>query len=90
MLYVALMKIIEGKNNEALAKRLQWQFPEGMNVVAQYWLVTPDPNVIVIFKTDSKASLMQFQGDWNDYFAITIVPAITAEEGMEMAKRMMG
>lgn len=61
-----------------------------MNVVAQYWLGTPDPFVIIIFETDSKTSMMQFQGDWKYYFAITIVPAITAEEGMEMAKQMMG
>jgi len=90
MLYVALMKIFEGKNNAALAKRLQWQSPEGVNVVAEYWLETPDPLVIAIFETESKAAMMQFTTAWNEYFAITIVPAITAEEGLELGKKMMG
>ena len=91
MLYVALMKIRgDGKIKEALAKRLQWQIPEGINLVAEYWLQTPDPSVITVFKTDSIAPMLQLESEWDDYFAITIVPAVSAEEGMEMGKKMMG
>ena len=90
MLYVALMKIREGKVKEALPKRLQWQIPEGMNLVAEYWLQTPDPFVIAAFETDSIAPMMQFEAEWDDIFAITIVPAVSAEEGLELGKKMMG
>ncbi len=90
MLYVALMKIRDGKIKEAIAKRLQWQIPEGMNVVAEYWLQTPDPNVVVAFETDSIALMLQLEAEWDEYFAMTIVPAISAEEGLELGKKMMG
>ena len=90
MLYVALMKIGEGKLREALAKRLQWQIPEGMNLVAEYWLQTPDPNVVAAFETDNIAPMMQLEAEWDDIFAITIVPAVSAEEGLELAKKTMG
>ena len=90
MLFVALLKVSEGKTTAALAKRLQWQYPEGMNLIAEYWLNSPDPTVITVFEADSEATVVQYTVEWSDYFAITIVPAITVEEGMEMGKKMMG
>jgi len=90
MLFVGIFKLLEGKTTAAIAKRLGWQYPEGMNSIAEYWLNTPDPAVITIFEADSEAVVVQYTVEWSDFFAITIVPAITAEEGLELAKQMMG
>jgi len=90
MLYVALMKAREGKLNEALAKRLQWQGQEGMNIKAEYWVQSADLSVIAVFEADSIAPMLQFEAAWQDVFGITIIPAVSAEEGMELAKKMMG
>ncbi len=63
---------------------------EGIHAVAEYWLQTSDPNVIAIFETDSITQIMQAETAWDDVFDISVFPAITAEEGMELAKKMMG
>jgi len=91
MLFVALMKVRAGTVKERVARRLQWQYPpQGAKLVAEYWLQTPDPSVIAIAEADSVAQLMATTADWDDVFSITIVPAITAEEGLEMVRKMQG
>lgn len=89
MLFVALMKVRSGTEQERVARRLQWEVPEGISIQAQYWLHTPDPEVIIILEADNFAAMAQMTSEWNDFYDITIVPAITAEEGMELAKQMM-
>jgi len=89
MLFVALLKVRSGTIKERIARRVQWQPPEGMRMVAEYWLQSPDPNVITIAQADSIAPIMAAVADWDDFFDITVVPAITAEEGLELAKQMM-
>jgi len=89
MLFVALLKVRSGTIKERMARRLQWQPPEGMRPVAEYWLQTPDPSVISISEADSIAPIMAALAAWDDVFDITVVPAISAEEGIELAKQMM-
>jgi hypothetical protein len=89
MLFVALFKATGGTPKEIIARRAQWQPPEGTQPVAEYWLQTGDPVVIAIFEVDSVAPIMAMTTEWGDVFDITVVPAITAEEGLEMAKQMM-
>jgi len=89
MLFVALLKVRSGTIKERMARRLQWQPPEGMRPVAEYWLQTPDPSVISISEADSVAPIMAALAAWDDVFDITVVPAISAEEGIELAKQMM-
>jgi hypothetical protein len=43
----------------------------------------------VIVEADSVAPMMAVNAEWGDVFDITTVPAITAEEGLELAKQMM-
>ena len=57
--------------------------------MAEYWLQTPDPNVITVFETDTIAPIMAATSPWDDVFEFRIVPAVGAEEGLEIARRFM-
>ena len=89
MLFVALMNSKAGTPKERIARRAQWQYPEGMKPIAEYWLQTTNPAVVSIFKADSVAPIMGTLAEWGDVFDISVYPAITAEEGLELAKQMM-
>jgi uncharacterized protein with GYD domain len=88
MLFVALLKATGGTPKETTARRVQWQYPEGVRVVAEYWL-QGNPRVISIIEADSIAPIMAVAIEWGDVFDITVLPAITAEDGLELAKQMM-
>ncbi len=90
MLFVALMKIRGGTEEERVSRRMQWEYPEGMRLVAEYWLQTSDPNVITVSECDHIAPFMQAIAAWNDVYDIRVFPAVTGEEGMELVKQMMG
>ena len=89
MLFVTLLKTRAGTTKERIARRLEWQYPEGMRLVAEYWLQTPDPNVIVVVEADSIAPIMAATSAWDDLDDITVIPAVTAEEGMALARQAM-
>ena len=56
---------------------------------AEYWLQASDPAVVAIFGADSVAPIMAIATEWGDVFDITVVPAVTAEEGLQLAQQMM-
>ena len=89
MLFVAVLKPIAGTPEERTVRRAQWQYPEGLKPVAEYWLQANDPHVIAIFEADSVAPIMAVTAQWGDVFDITVIPAITAEEGLQLAQQMM-
>jgi len=89
MLFAAVLKLKAGTSQERVARRMKWQMPEGMKPVAEYWLQTVDPHVISIFEADSVAPIMEIFVGWDDFFDITVVPAVTAEDGLELVKQMM-
>ena len=88
MLFIALLKLKAGTPEENIARRAQWQYPEGVTPVAEYWPQTTDPAVVSIFEADSTAPIMAIFATWADVFDITIVPAVTAEEGLQLAQQM--
>lgn len=88
MLFVALCKATVPMR-ERVGRRLDYTYPEGMKVLAEYWLQTPDPSVIVVTEGDSIEAMMASVTEWDDFFDISIVPAITAEEGIRLAKESM-
>jgi Protein of unknown function (DUF3303) len=90
VLFVALGTVRPGATfQEGGARRLQWQYPEGMDVVAEYWLETDSPRVITIMEAESMAPFGQMRMDWGDMFEIEVFPAVTGEEGMEMVRQAM-
>ena len=55
----------------------------------EYWLQTPDPTVVAITEADSIAPIMAVTSVWDDVFDITVIPAVTGEEGMAIARQVM-
>ncbi len=90
MLFVVLLATHPGASfQEGGARRLQWQPPEGMNIVAEYWLETNAPRVVAIVEAESAAPFGTLRMEWGDLFDIEVFPAVTAEEGMEMLRQTM-
>jgi len=88
MLFVALLKARPGTLQPRIARRVAWQMPEvGAESVAEYWLQTPDPACIVVFKADQIAQIWMAFAGWDDLFDISIYPGCTAQEGLELLKQ---
>jgi Domain of unknown function (DUF3303) len=88
MLFVTLGKVRAGTTKERVARRMQWSYPEGTRVIAEYWLQIPDPQIIVVTESDSIVPIMAATSAWDDVFSFTVVPAVSAEQGLEIAKSM--
>jgi Domain of unknown function (DUF3303) len=91
MLFVALLKTRPGSTfQEGGSRRLDWQYPEGVNVVGEYWLETDSSaRVVAIMEAESMAPFGQIRMAWGDLFEIEVFPAVTAEQGMEMLREEM-
>jgi Protein of unknown function (DUF3303) len=90
MMFVALLKT-RGNNTfqEGVARRMQWDYPEGVRVLGEYWLETESPRVVSIMEAGSMDVFGQIRVHWNDMFEIEIFPAVTGEQGMKMARQAM-
>jgi hypothetical protein len=73
---------------ERIARRMSWQYPAGMRMVAEYWPMSTEVAVIAVAEADNVASIMKAIVDWDDVFDLTVVPAMTAEQGLQMAQQM--
>ena len=89
MLFVATLNPIGGTPQERIARRLEWDYPEGVRPIAEYWPLGGDVNVISIFEADSVAPIMATLMAWADVFEISVAPAVTAEDGIQLAQQMM-
>ena len=90
MLFVVLLSTRPGNTfQEGLARRLQWEYPESANVLGEYWLETEAPGVIAVMETESMEPFWQIRRDWGDMFEIEVFPAVTAEQGLQMARQAM-
>jgi hypothetical protein len=90
MLFVTLLGTRPGNTfQEGVARRLQWEYPEGAEVLAEYWLETEAPRVIAVVEADSMEPFGQIRMDWSDMFEIEVFPVVTAEQGLEMARQAM-
>ncbi len=89
MLFVALMKARPGTMQARIARRLEWQAPEvGAEAVAEYWLQTPDPAAIAAFTADHIGQIWAAFAWWDEFFDISVYPAVSAQEGLELLKQM--
>ena len=90
MLFVILLSARPGTAlQEGGARRLQWQYPEGLNLIDEYWLETENPRVIAVVEAESTAPFAAVRMDWGELFEIEVFPAVTGEEGMEMLREAM-
>jgi len=70
-------------------RRLAWKYPRGIKYIAEYWLQTNTPHVIAIYEADDIAPMIEVNETWGDIFDITVVPAISAEEGLKLVSQMV-
>ena len=89
MLFVALGNARAGTTQERVARRLEWSYPEGMQVIGEYWLQTDTPTIMAVVKADDIGPIMAATSAWDDVLSWTVVPAVSAEEGMELARQMV-
>jgi hypothetical protein len=89
-LFVALLTTKpESTFQEGANRRLQWEYPEGVTVLGEYWLETGSPRVVSIMEAEGMAPFGQLRMEWGDLFEIDIFPAVTADQGMEMLRQVM-
>ena len=74
---------------QVLQQRMAWTTPEGMKPIAEYWLQSNNPSVIAISEADNIAPIMAATMPWTDMFDITVIPAVSAEEGLKLVSQMM-
>ncbi len=74
---------------ERLARRLDWNYPNGVRVLGEYWLQTADPTLIIISEVDDVGALLSASAQWDDHFDLTTVPATSAQDGLALARRML-
>lgn len=88
MLFVSVGKPLPGDARPGIARRVQWNYPEGLKVIGEYWVQNPEMTVISVFEADSIAPIMAVNTEWSDTFSWTVSPAITAEDGIALFKSM--
>jgi hypothetical protein len=90
MLFVGLYSPKPGVSpTQTLSRRMEFKPPEGIKMVGEYWLQNSHPRTIVVFEADNYAPIMAMNRQWADLYDITVVPAITGDEGIKLAKQMM-
>jgi hypothetical protein len=89
MLFVTILKGRPGTLAARAARRVEWEYPEGVKPVAEYWLQTDDPTVVAVLEADHVGHIMALRMDWDDLMEMETFPAITADEGIELLKQMM-
>jgi hypothetical protein len=89
MLFVALLEVRGGTPQERIARRAEWQYPAGIKLIAEYWLQTDGHNIVSIFEAEDNASIFAISAQWGDVFNIKVAPAVTGEQGLQLAQQMM-
>ena len=74
----------------ALMRRAVWEYPAGIRVIAEYWPMADDIQVITIFSADEIAPIWELVSEWDDVFDIDISPAVSAEEGLRIGPEVFG
>jgi len=94
MLFVMTMKwqpgLTRDQRDSALMRRAQWQYPEGVRVLGEYWPSSESVAVVSIFETDDHGALMEIGLTWGDIFQMEVSPAVTAEDGLRLGAAAMG
>ncbi|CAA9453930.1 MAG: hypothetical protein AVDCRST_MAG28-2124 [uncultured Rubrobacteraceae bacterium] len=87
MLLAVVMRAEPGTLNERYGRRLQWQYPQGITPVAEYWVHSSELSVFAVVEAESAEPLAAMRMEWDDVFEIDVFPVVTAEEGLERLRR---
>ena len=82
--------ISAAERDAALMRRAAWEYPAGIRVIAEYWPMADDIQVITIFSADEIAPIWELVSEWDDVFDIDISPAVSAEEGLRIGPEVFG
>jgi hypothetical protein len=94
MEFVALMRfrpsVPAAERDAANARRATWQYPEGLEVIAEYWPMSGEYQVVSIVSAESIEPVMEVVFEWHDVFDIVVNPAISADEGLRVGPELFG
>jgi len=94
MEFVALLRfrpsVSAAERDAALMRRAGWQFPDGLKVVAEYWPLSGEYQVVTVFSAETIAPIMEGEFEWDDVFDMTVTPAISADEGLRIGPEVFG
>lgn len=78
------------ERDAALLRRASWQFPAGIEVIAEYWPLAADVQVVAIFSADDIAPIWELVAEWDNVFDIDVSPAVSAAEGLRIGPDVFG
>jgi hypothetical protein len=94
MEFVALLKfrpsVPAAERDAALMRRAGWQYPDGLKVIAEYWPLSGEYQVVTVFSAESVAPLMEVEFEGDDVFDMTVTPAVSADEGLRIGPEIFG
>jgi hypothetical protein len=94
MLFVMILKWQSGLSKEqrdsVLMRRAQWNYPEGVTLIGEYWPQVEDAAVVSIFETNDHKAIMEIGFAWGDAFNIQVAPAVNFEDGLKMGAEILG
>lgn len=94
MEYVAFLRfrpsVSAVERDAALQRRASWQYPDAIKLIAEYWPMSADIQVVSVFSTEDFAGLMELTFEWNDVFDISVHPAVGAEQGLQVGSEVFG
>jgi hypothetical protein len=76
-----------GKITEAIKRRAEFDMPEGVKLVAEYWTTRTSPAAVSVFEADDAAKIMQMSIYWADYLMVDVFPV---EEWQTALKNLRG
>jgi len=68
----------------ALGRRAAWKYPDGIQVIAEYWPLSSAVQVVSILSAESIEKLMEVFFEWDDVFDIDVYPAVSADDGLRI------
>jgi hypothetical protein len=71
-------------------RRAAWQYPDGVKLIAEYWPMSGEYQVVTVFAAETIAPIMEIEFEWNDVFDVTVSPAISADEGLRVGPEVFG
>jgi len=84
--------ITHEKAMEAMAKRAQYELPEGATTVFEYWAAGagPDiPAVVGVYEMADFGPMLETELVWGEYFQMKMLPAVSADDGIKMGADIM-
>jgi hypothetical protein len=94
MEFIALLRfrpsVAPADRDAALMRRAAWQYPDGVKVIAEYWPAWGEYQVVTAFAAETFAPIMEIEFEWNDVFDVTVIPAVSAEEGLRIGPEVFG